>query len=115
VNALLTPDSEVVDFGCGAGVYGEDPIRVRRDLRISKRKVRKVVGLDVDPAAAANPFVDEFFLFGEEGRWPVSSRQADLVLCDNVLEHLKDPEVFLRKLAVCSSRAVTSVSVLRTF
>jgi len=97
VNSLLTPYSEVVDFGCGAGAYGEDPIRVRRDLRILKRKVRKVVGLDVDPAAATNPLIDEFILIGQDGRWPLSSRQADLVLCDNVLEHLEDPEGFFEE------------------
>jgi len=99
VNALVTPDSIVVDFGCGIGAYREDPVQIRRELRVLKGKVRKVVGLDIDAAAAANPFVDEFLLLGEEGLWPLPSHQADLVLCDNVLEHLERPELFFQEAA----------------
>jgi len=99
VNALITSDSVVVDFGCGRGEYGEDAIQIRRDLRVLKGKVWKVVGLDIDPAAAANPFLDEFFLLSDEGRWPLASRHADLVLCDNVLEHLRCPQFFFKEAA----------------
>ena len=41
----------VLDYGCGAGGYGDDPVALRRDLRVFRGKVKKVIGLDVDPSA----------------------------------------------------------------
>lgn len=93
VNALLQPDFQVLDVGCGRGAYGDDPITLRRELRILKGKVRKVMGLDVDPAAGSNPFVDNFYLL-DGPRWPVEDASQDLVLSDHVLEHLAQPESF---------------------
>jgi len=94
VHALLKPDSHVVDFGCGTGSWGQDPVWMRRDLRTLKGKVRKVVGLDVDPAAANNPFIDEFFLVRDSWNWPLPSRSVDAIVCDSVLEHVEQPDAF---------------------
>ncbi len=93
VNALATPSATVLDFGCGRGAYGEDPIPFRRSLRILKGKVQRVIGIDANPAAAQNPFVDQFFLL-QQGRWPLENETLDLIVCDNVLEHLPDPAQF---------------------
>jgi len=93
VNALLTPTATVVDYGCGRGAYGGDPLLFRRSLRILRGKAGCVIGLDVDPNAAQNPFVDEFQPL-EGSRWPLSDGCAQLVVCDNVLEHLPDPAEF---------------------
>lgn len=93
VQALVHPNSVVVDFGCGRGAYAGDPIPFRRDLRVFKGKVRRVIGLDAGPAGANNPYLDEFHhLTGS--RWPVEDSAVDLVLCDNVIEHLPDPKAF---------------------
>jgi hypothetical protein len=62
VNALLTPASVVVDFGCGRGAYRDDPVPFRRNLRILKGKAASVIGLDVDPAGRDNPFLDRSHL-----------------------------------------------------
>ena len=93
VNSLLKPDFQVLDLGCGRGAYGEDQVHIRRELRILKGKVRKITGLDVDPAARSNPFIDEFHLL-DGPRWPVEDASLDLVLSDHVLEHLSHPEAF---------------------
>ena len=93
VNALITPSSVIVDVGCGRGAYGEDPLPFRRNLRILRGKAQKVIGIDVDPQAAANPFIDEFHCIAG-ARWPVGSATADICLSDNVLEHVADPEQF---------------------
>jgi SAM-dependent methyltransferase len=98
VNALLRPDSVVVDAGCGRGAYGEDPIAYRRQVRILKGKVQRVIGIDVDLAGQANPYIDEFRRIEGE-RWPVEDGEADLCLADNVLEHIDDPQHFF---AECS-------------
>jgi SAM-dependent methyltransferase len=98
VNALLTPTATVVDYGCGRGAYGNDPLPFRRSLRILSGKAGRVIGLDVDPNAAQNPFVDEFHPL-DGGCWPLPDGCAHLVLCDNVLEHLPQPDDFFREAA----------------
>lgn len=96
VNALLASSSIVLDVGCGRGIYNEDLVILRRNLRILKGKVKKVIGIDVDPAAKDNPCIDEFLLLDSD-RWPVNDESVDLLVCDNVLEHIKDPDPFFKE------------------
>lgn len=97
VNALIQPASLVVDVGCGQGAYAGDPIVYRRRLRVLKGKCRQVIGIDVDENAAENPFIDEFRPIQAE-TWPVESHTADLVVSDNVLEHIEDPENYFSEI-----------------
>lgn len=62
INSLLDQSFTVLDVGCGRGEYANDPISLRRNLRIIKGKVSKVIGIDVDYNAQGNPFLDEFHL-----------------------------------------------------
>jgi SAM-dependent methyltransferase len=91
VNSLLDPSFVVLDVGCGRGGFDADPILVRRNLRILRGKVAKVIGIDVDRQAQSNPFVDEFRLI-EGSSWPIEKGSIDLIVCDNVLEHIADPD-----------------------
>jgi SAM-dependent methyltransferase len=93
VQALAGPEAVVIDFGCGRGAYQNDPIPLRRDLRIFKGKARWVIGLDASPAGKDNPYLDEFHCL-EGAAWPLSENSAGLIVCDNVLEHLPDPHAF---------------------
>jgi SAM-dependent methyltransferase len=97
VNALATSKDVVLDFGCGQGTSADDPVPIRLGLRVLKGKVSKVIGVDVDPRGAENPFLDEFCPLHPGERWPVDTGSIDLVLCDNVLEHLPDPGAFFRE------------------
>jgi SAM-dependent methyltransferase len=91
VNALLDCSAIILDAGCGSGTYFNDPVRQRRNLRILKGKARKVIGIDVDPVAKDNPCIDEFYLIVSD-TWPIDDQSVDMVICDNVLEHIKDPD-----------------------
>jgi SAM-dependent methyltransferase len=93
--ALLDPASTVLDVGCGRGAYDEDPVGVRRNLRIFKGKVARVIGIDVDPAGATHPFLDEFRLL-KDGEWPLPESSVDTAIADCVLEHVADPASFFR-------------------
>jgi SAM-dependent methyltransferase len=93
IKALVDRETAVLDFGCGRGAYAEESVPLRRELRSFKGQVQRVIGLDVDREAAGNPFIDEFHLLDGE-TWPLSESTIDLIICDNVIEHLEQPEVF---------------------
>lgn len=79
--ARLSPNSRVLDLGAGAGVVPE------MDLR---GEAGRVAGLDPDPRVLDNPYLDEAKIgCGESVPWPDGS--FDLVIADNVLEHLERP------------------------
>jgi SAM-dependent methyltransferase len=99
VQQLLSEDAVAVDVGCGRGTQADDPVRLRRELRILRGKCKQVIGIDVDPAAAANPFVDEFRMIESDQRWPLDDRSADLAVADFVLEHVADPDMFFSEAA----------------
>lgn len=91
INSLLNSSFTVLDVGCGKGAYADDPIVIRRSLRILKGKVSKVIGIDVDNIAKDNSFIDEFRLIHADS-WPIENDSIDLIVCDNVLEHIKNPD-----------------------
>lgn len=99
INALLGPDDVVLDVGCGRGGHAESPSRYHRDLiRVGDRCAR-VIGIDVDPAGATNPFLSEFRLIEDTARWPVDDASVDVLVTDYVLEHVDDPDAFFREAA----------------
>ena len=93
INSLLQPSSVVLDVGCGRGAAVDDPVPWRRDLQRLKGKCARVLGADVDPGAAENPWIDEFHLI-EGNRLPLPDASVDLCFADAVVEHLEDVDVF---------------------
>lgn len=94
VNALLTGSSIVLDVGCGRGQYAGDPLGIRRELQVLQNRAASVIGIDIDPRAKKNPFLDVFQLISAGEPWPVDSASIDLCVCDWTLEHIEDPEHF---------------------
>lgn len=81
----LHPEMTLLDLGAGAG----------RVKQMNFRKMcKKVVGLDPDKSVLSNPYLDEAIVgFGEEIPFPDES--FDVVISDNVLEHVFNPKKFL--------------------
>lgn len=96
--AMIRPDMTVADIGCGRGTQADDPVQFRRELRILRGKASKVVGLDVDPVAKENPFIDEFRMI-EGDRWEAADAEFDVCVADFVLEHIERPDAFFAELA----------------
>lgn len=93
INALASGAHTIVDFGCGRGTQQDDAVPFRRQLRNLRGKVTTLIGLDVDPNASSNPFVDQFRLLTSD-EWPIESATVDLCFSDCVLEHLSQPDRF---------------------
>jgi SAM-dependent methyltransferase len=96
LNAMIEPGFTILDYGCGRGAFGDDPISYRRNLRILKGKVRRVIGVDVDGEGVTNPFIDEFQAISGD-RWPLDDDTIDLCVCDSVMEHLERPPEFFKE------------------
>ncbi|WP_412851396.1 class I SAM-dependent methyltransferase [Ectothiorhodospira shaposhnikovii] len=91
VQALMTPESVVLDVGCGRGSgLQDDAVPWRRELRSLRGRCARVIGFDVDPDAASNPGLDEFHLL-DSGEWPLADSSVDLIVSDFVLEHIDQP------------------------
>jgi SAM-dependent methyltransferase len=79
----------VVDVGCGAQPY--------RDVLPAGTQY---VGLDTESALEDFGYaIRDVLPIGEDGRWPVSDGEADLVLATETLEHVPDPDAFLAEAA----------------
>lgn len=90
VNALLGPDSEVLDFGAGRGAWTELPMAdYSRHLRAFHERVARVVGVDVDDAVLDNEALAEAKVVSPGEPIPYADGTFDLAVADYVLEHVR--------------------------
>jgi SAM-dependent methyltransferase len=96
--AIASRSTVVAEVGCGRGALADMdyPGGPWQDLR---GEGRTVIGIDVEDTGKENPVIDEFRLIGSDGRWPLDDGSIDLAVSDFVLEHVAEPEAFVRELA----------------
>jgi SAM-dependent methyltransferase len=92
--AVAARSHVVAEVGCGRGAL-VDTVGAWQDLR---GEGRTVIGIDIDETGGQNPVIDAFRLIGADGRWPLDDASVDLAVSDFVLEHVTDPESFVREL-----------------
>jgi 2-polyprenyl-3-methyl-5-hydroxy-6-metoxy-1,4-benzoquinol methylase len=81
----------VLDVGCAAGRLGES---------LKRRQPARVVGIESTPAAAqrAHSRLDQVIQGDAEFQEPGTDDPSfDCIVCGDVLEHMRDPERFLRR------------------
>lgn len=96
INGLVDSNAVVLDFGAGRGrqiVDATNPIHAR--LKTLKGKVRRLIGVDVDPAVLSNPYLDEAHVLGPDFSIPLPDASVDFILSDWVIEHVEKPEAFV--------------------
>ncbi|MGB5198593.1 MAG: glycosyltransferase [Sedimenticolaceae bacterium] len=106
--ARVPDGAQVLELGCATGYMSE---------HLSTRKNCRVVGVDIDAASLekAAPHCRRTLCVDVEARdWhaPLHGERFDVILCADIIEHLKDPEAFLislRGLLKDDGRLVASV------
>ena len=88
VLTVLTPSMVILDLGAGAGIV--------KQMNFLGQCAR-VCGVDLDPRVMNNPYLDEAHISNAENI-PYDSSTFDLVVADNVMEHLAHPEEVLREI-----------------
>lgn len=78
----LNSDSKLLDLGAGSGRVSEMNFR---------DQVNKVYGVDPDPNIKDNPYIDESIV-GKGEELPYNNNYFEVIISDNVLEHLTNPE-----------------------
>lgn len=85
----LTPTTRLLDLGAGAGIIPEMNF---------KEVAACACGVDPDPRVAQNPYLHEARI-GVGGRIPYPDGAFDVVIANNVLEHLTDPIAVFHEIA----------------
>ncbi|MGQ9574148.1 MAG: methyltransferase domain-containing protein [Thermoguttaceae bacterium] len=81
----------VLDVGCGAGMLGAS-------LKARQEAVVYGIELDAEAAAAAKTRLDHVLIGDAEQLDPVvPGGPLDCIVCGDILEHLREPEAFLRR------------------
>ncbi|MBI3607791.1 MAG: class I SAM-dependent methyltransferase [Nitrospirae bacterium] len=88
VSHAIRPGMRILHAGCGWDKHSVT--RPYRDLC-------QVVGIDLDPRAGSR-FHSEFYL-DSISNMPFEDESFDLILCENVMEHLDEPTTAFREMA----------------
>ena len=81
--------SVVLDVGAGAGIVEQMNFR---------GTAARVCGIDLDPRVLDNPYLDDAQVTGGESI-PYDDDTFDVVISDNVLEHLEEPQKVFAEIA----------------
>ena len=85
----VRPGADVLDIGCGRGYVSEE----------LAKSARRVVAIDLYvPESSTNPKVEFHRLDLDSGVFPVDISQYDQIFMLDIIEHLRDPVVFMEGL-----------------
>ena len=96
--------TRVMDIGCGPGAFQE----------VLREKGCKVIGVDQYASTSAGIFEKMIVTDLDQDPIPESLEKVDVVLMLDVIEHLKSPETFLRKIHEATQSNLSIKLVLTT-
>lgn len=86
----LDDDATLLDIGAGRGALPHMDFR---------GCAAQIIGIDPDPAVLGNPYLDQAFVTPGESMPMIDDDSIDVVVSNNVLEHLPDAAGFFREVA----------------
>ena len=99
VNALLSSEATLLDFGAGRGRQFDMPNPgFPEELQKFQGKVARVIGTDVYDGVLHHPYLDERHVTRPSQPLPLPDASVDIVVADWVFEHLKDPKQFVSEM-----------------
>ena len=98
INAILKKSDSVLDLGAGRGSwYSTDDCSYRREIHDLKKKVKYLVGIDIDDAVLENPTTHKNLTMSEN-KIPLEDNSMDIIVADWVLEHVQNPNEFISEI-----------------
>lgn len=93
------PNSRVLDVGCGDGILGK---------KLAKEKGCRVFGFDLDPTgvAAAKQQGVNACVHDADRPFPYKKGQFDVVICNEVLEFVRDPNFVVSEILRVGKAAI---------
>jgi SAM-dependent methyltransferase len=90
----------LLDFGAGRGaiIEASNPSYAAKLARL-KGDVRKLIGVDIDPAVHSNAGLDETHVMKVGTSLPFDAESFDLIYADWVLEHIETPTQFASEIS----------------
>lgn len=99
INALLSPDLILLDYGAGRGRQFDVPdAGYPQTIQKLQGKVAKVIGIDVHDGIHRHPYLDDRHIITPGQPLPLSSGTIDIVVADWVLEHVENPGQFAEEM-----------------
>ena len=94
-NALSMEKQDVlIDIGCGSGVQIKE---------IGKMGYSLAIGIDINVNAIRfareRSLPDAEFIIADSQYLPIKSSRADKIICAEIIEHLKDPQLLVNEIA----------------
>ena len=84
----LHPGHTLLDMGAGAGIVSHMNF---------KGHVKTAVGIDLDQRVQENPYLDQGIV-GDVTSTPFEPSSFDVIICDNVMEHVAEPDAFFQEI-----------------
>jgi ubiquinone/menaquinone biosynthesis C-methylase UbiE len=88
VGSYIKQDSVILDCGAGTG---------KLHLYDFKNKCHKIIGVDLDKKVLDNPLLNESYQ-ADILKLPFSDNTFDIIFANNVVEHIKEPVLFLKEI-----------------
>ena len=89
----VTPGAVVLDIGCGQGYVAEQMAKT----------AGRIVGVDQYIRESSDPKIEFRRVTLDDGEFPVAVSDFDQIFMLDVIEHLRDPEVFMEKLRAAAA------------
>ena len=97
ISSLLRQDDTLLDLGAGrAAWFDDDRCEVRKNIRLIKGKIKKVVAADIDKAVLHNKASDVQIHITNDTEI-LLPQPVDIIVADYVLEHIEKPENFFHQ------------------